>query len=812
MVTRRDKALFGLGVASATLLCCAAVPPALAQAPAATPANELEEITVTARRREESLQEVPVSVIAISGDQLVARGFETQESFNRMVPNVVIHGSNGFFGRQEGSFQMRGIGNVSILYDGIAHPETFGIVQSNITEVDHVEVLRGPQGTLFGKEAMGGVIQYVTVKPADTFGVRAKVAVGSYNRIDVSAIVDLPISDTLLTKFSIGKLSRDGYVTQAQLPGSKKLGSQSDTLADADILWKPSERFSWRVGLSYANNTNNGNPIQNFAVNTGDPTAANPCGVTHPAGQAAPDLTCLYNAIGLTIPQSNAYGAAQRYVTDSTYKGPDLYTTIHGVTSNLTFKLNDQLTLKSLSGYRTVRNFDYTDFDATKYNIFEGKNYNEQDEGTTELQLQVTTDRLLGTNGVYAYLDNQRAHRMNWFQNDLRFAVSPANNALAITWLQTHINPLTGLPYPASNGANPAGGQVGPVAGNGNVDALTYNYSKGYAFFSEWTWKATDKLSATLGARYNSDKVYNRNYGNHVLYPLPIVCCEPVASTAPDGIFVPSAATTTLYEGTFTNTAPKGSIQYQWTPALMTYVSYGEGFNRGGASATRGTPTVPSVFVPVDPEKVKSYEVGIRSDLFDGRARINATYFLSKQIGIKLNQDIGGINVQRNAGEAETKGLEFDAYWAITNSVMFTLSGGTNSATLTKLNPGVPLLNFNVGQTLNYAPEKSLSGGLAWHVATANGGAVTLRGDYGWQSEQWSTNDLTNRVLISAFGLLNARLSYEAPEKKYEVSLSGTNVLNTYYRINGYLVPNLFNNVGTPGRPAEFALTISTRL
>ena len=88
---------------------------------------------------------------------------------------------------------------------------------------------------------------------------------------------------------------------------------------------------------------------------------------------------------------------------------------------------------------------------------------------------------------------------------------------------------------------------------------------------------------------------------------------------------------------------------------------------------------------------------------------------------------------------------------------------------------------------------------------------MTLRGDYGWQSEQWSTNDLTNRVLISAFGLMNARLSYAPEDGKYDVSLSGTNVLNKYYRINGYLVPNLYNNVGTPGRPREFALTLSAK-
>jgi iron complex outermembrane receptor protein len=688
---------------------------------------------------------------------------------------------------------------------------------------------------------MGGVIQYVTVKPADKFGIRSKLTVGSANRVDVSAIMDVPLTDTLLTKISVGKYSKDGYMEQVQLPGSKKLGSESDTLADLDVLWKPTDSLSWRVGYSYANNTNNGNPIQNSYVFTGSGTGANPCATVHPDvipaltaiglgsnGLRSPDFTCLYNAIGLTIPPSNAYGAAQQYKTDSTYSGPALYTTIRGVTSNLTYNLNDRWTFKSLTGYRTVKNFDYTDFDGTKYNIFEGKNYNEQDEGTTELQVQFTGKRLIGTTGLYAYLDNQRAHRMNWFLNDLRLAVNPANNAAALAWLRGHVNPYFGYTYTAStntgpvlttiaSGANCAVGVVGcyptgtdaqggPVgAGGGNVDSLQWNYSKGRAFFTEWTYKFTDQLSATAGARVNRDQIYNRNF--NPLYPLPLRCCEPIPSVAPNG--GPTAAPV---EATFNNTSPKASVQYQWTPAVMTYLSYGEGFNRGGATPTRASATDPTiVLIPVDPEKLKNYEVGVRSDLLGGRVRINATYFFTQQIGIKLNQDVGGINISRNAGEAETKGIEFDGYWAITDALLFNFAGGTDDATLTKLNPGVSNVSFNVGQTLNYAPKQSLSGGLAYHIPMSNGGDVTVRGDYGWQSDQWSTNDLTNRVLIPSFGLMNARVTYQAPDSKYEVALSGTNILSKYYQINGYYVPQVFNIVNTPGRPAEFALTISTK-
>jgi iron complex outermembrane receptor protein len=758
----------------------------------------LEEIVVTARRREEDLQEVPISITAITGDQLTQRGIETQENLNRMVPNLVIHGSNGFFGLQEGGFQIRGIGNVTIYYDGIAHPETFGIPLGNILEVDHVEVLRGPQGTLFGKDTMGGAIQYVTKAPSDTLGARIKLTTGAFNRYDMTAAVDLPLTDTLLTKVTVAKLSRDGYLQSVTAP--MVYGSQDDTLANVDILWKPTAKFSWRVGASWEDDKNNGNPITDWAINTGTPGAANPCATTHPAGKTAPDLTCLYNAIGLTIPQTWAFGATQQWKTASNYQGPDLYTQISGITNTMIYEFSDQWVGKILGGYRKVKNFDYTDFDATEWNIFEGKNYNEQDEGTLEAQLQFNGTRWSGTNGLYTYTDDRRAHRMNWFQNDLKLAVNPANNAAAIAWLTSNINPLTGLAYPTFSDA--AGGPVGGnAAGNGNINSLQYNYSHGYALFTDWTFKVTDKLSLNAGVRYNRDSVDVRNFVP--LYPLPVVCCEPIPSVATNGAG-PSGA---VVDGTFSNTAPKGTITYQWTKDIMTYASYSEGFNRGGATPTN---TVPIVLIPYKPETLNDYELGMRSEWLDHRLRFNIGFFYGDYNDLQVSQDVNKINVTRNAGKAVTKGVEIDGYWSLFDHLMFDYSYGYNSAQVTALAPGVTA-NITVGQTLAYAPTNSASGGLAYEVPLPHASHAIARLDYGWQSSAWTTNDFTNRVLIPAYGIMNGRVTWQSAQDKWEVALFATNLLNQYYRINGYLVPNLYNDVGTPGRPREWGLTISTK-
>src|SRR5688572_6716873 len=191
---RKSMSLYGLALLSASSGLAAAPQDVTAPATdsAASGGGSLEEVMVMARRREESLQEVPIAISALSTEDLEMRGIDSTEGLNRMVPNVVIASTN-FFGRQSGSFRMRGLPNVGIYVDGIAYNSGAGTLM-NIVEVERVEVLRGPQGTLFGKNVIGGAIQYITQKPKEVFGARVKSSIGSYDRFDVTANIDIPLS------------------------------------------------------------------------------------------------------------------------------------------------------------------------------------------------------------------------------------------------------------------------------------------------------------------------------------------------------------------------------------------------------------------------------------------------------------------------------------------------------------------------------------------------------------------------------------------------------------------------------------------
>ena len=162
----------------------------------------LEEIVVTATRREQNLQEVPLAVVAYTGESLETQGITHMEDLNAVVPNVVIAGDN--IGTDSASFVMRGIPNVGTYVDGIWQVSNSGLLLREFVELDRIEVLRGPQGTLYGRDSTGGAIRVYTTAPADEFGVVADFAIGNLDRRDVKLSVDVPFTETFRSRFTLG--------------------------------------------------------------------------------------------------------------------------------------------------------------------------------------------------------------------------------------------------------------------------------------------------------------------------------------------------------------------------------------------------------------------------------------------------------------------------------------------------------------------------------------------------------------------------------------------------------------------------------
>jgi outer membrane receptor protein involved in Fe transport len=206
-----------------------------------TPAfAQLEEIVVTATRRETNLQDTPVSIQAFTSAQLELGGITNGRDLGIMVPNVVLNPNTG--GAQS-NFYVRGLPGVGLYVDGVWQ-DGFGFQQMDFTEMERIEVLRGPQGTLFGRNTNGGAVNMTTKKPADEFGARVKLSIGDFDRRDAQVAVDLPITDKLKSRFTGATYQNDGFLKGLTTPWN--FGAQDDTILRADFLWKPADTFSLR--------------------------------------------------------------------------------------------------------------------------------------------------------------------------------------------------------------------------------------------------------------------------------------------------------------------------------------------------------------------------------------------------------------------------------------------------------------------------------------------------------------------------------------------------------------------------------------
>lgn len=758
----------GATPAAATLL------PAVA---GAVESGAIEEVVVTARKRAERLQETPISITAFTAAELMLRPESNIGELANFAPNVsyTLGGANGGSALQ---LFIRGIGQVDFAIgkepgvatyvDGVYLSRSVGALL-DIVDFERVEVLRGPQGTLFGRNAVGGALNITTVKPGETFAGDVEVTVGRFDRLDGRAVLNAPLREDLFVRITAAHLGRDGI--GERLTDGGELGDIDSTAGRAQLRWIAGDVAEVNLAADYTRRTEGGYPATLLTVES------------PPVG-----LQALYNATaGAARPLTPALITGKRY--DTFAGGPNVNDqTIWGASATVDAELVG-IEVKSITAYRNLQARYSRETDGYPLPMLDVVNDDEQAQLSQELQLSQSRERLDWIAGFFYFNENSAG-------------VSDAMIGSGVfSFLESLPIPLIplGPPPPGTScaaGTTPpgfpcAGGPGNPInvaLDNDRIDIINQD-TRSYAVFGEATYDLTGMLSLTLGGRYTSeDKEFTldstRTVSGATLLPY------------------------TKVDESWTDFSPKGGIDVRWREGLLTYFTVTHGFKAGGfnARARNGTE-----LEPFDPEEVVTYEVGLKSLWFDDRLRVNAAVFYNDytdiQVAVAQADPVTGqvFNRVENAGEAEIKGFEIELLARVAAGLDLSAGVGYTDAEFTEVEPGG---EFTEDSEFIQTPKWTANVGLQYTVSLAEYGKLILRGDYAYRSEYYNDAQNSERIRESGYGLLNASATYRTPGGNMGLRLFVTNLTDEEYLAFGIdPTAGLGFSSGTYGRPREWGLT-----
>jgi iron complex outermembrane recepter protein len=791
--------------------------------------GSLQEIVVTAEYRAEKLQETPLAITALSGQSLTERGIENLEDVTKAVPNLTLYQANAAYGKTMAA-SIRGIGQgdfnfasaepgVGIYVDDVYFANTFGSM-FDLLDIDRVEVLRGPQGTLFGKNSIGGAIRLVSKQPTGDDTGFAEVTVGDYSRREVRAGFDVAlIKDVLMLRVSGLATERNGYVNRIDYAcdhpstaGSvpvQQLGEGNCTVgteggvnvmgARAQLRWVPNDVVE--------------DKFEGSVIDDNSEAAAEVMVVADPALSPAMqgfNTNTLIPKYG--IPYDQRFQTGGTYNTYSTFYDPftgTSYPAVNGVhewsTSNvLTWSITPQMQLKSITAAQGWWGNFSDDQDNSPMGLAWAYNLLDHRQFTQEFQLtgKAFDDKLSWAAGAFYFY----GYSLNRGHIDLNFDFG----GVVIPGLTNGTGFF--LPGPPFNGQ--------PVLGFNQDDPA---YTNDRAGFLQGTYAFTDQLHATAGIRYTSEsKNYTFNHYNPLIdVPNPILDLRGVEAR-------------TSYD----HVDWKAALDYQWNPNLMTYFSATTGFRGGGFNPR---PFNNLQITSYQPEKLTEFEVGVKSEWFDHRLRANlAAYYGEYRDVIVTSQRLDStgapFTAPENVGSADITGGELEIEATPLPGLDISFTAGLTDYKWKNLgnnqgcqdlgaaaipeggpNPDYNCISGNPGYgDLNVgSPKWTSSLGVQYVIGMGNAGSLTPRADANYHSAYYNNNynnydpDGTGIAVTPAMTLLNGRVTWQSADHSWSVAAFGTNLTNKYY-YQSFLDLRAFGEgqmSAQPGQPREWGVT-----
>ena len=754
----------------------------------------LEEVIVTAQRRETLLQDTPVAVTAFNQQKIAELGIFDITDIDSLAPNTNIRKQPS--SNSNMSIFIRGVGSgetallvdpkVSFYIDGVYMSKTVGAV-FDIVDMKSIEVLRGPQGTLFGRNSTGGAINVTTVKPSGEAGVKLEASAGNDGYQRYQASVDLPrMLDMLSVKVSGMHMEYDGWASNnysGTFPSEADLGSEDNDSYRIALRFEPADNFT--IDYAYDKTDNEGVPapfqiveVKNTLYNGFTTT---PFPFQFLGGQ-------LFQEMASTI--GNPEDRQDNFVLDAVTTEK---LEVEGHALTLEWKL-DAFTLKYIFADRdTDSTYGSTDLDAGAYVVrdaFYGGGQPVPTPGfhagipegwiemkTHELQLfgSLFNEKLSYTLGYYSYEEEVYQDNPQTFSLPLAFLLSTpqAQQALAPAYVQlgfcnTPPGVCTGtqrLPLPFPRPGNDPNG-------NGFVDFISGQDSESRAIYGQATLSLTENLEVTAGIRYTEDErdgfLFNETLGH-----LSIANALPQSDD-------------------WDNTSYLFNVNYYLNEDINIYGTYSTGYNAGGFNARAAS--LSSWQTQVDEETIEAMELGMKAEWLDNRLRTNIAVFHNKYDDIQIAQfeagSGGASTVLRNAGEATFRGVELDLIAILTEGLILDVTYGYLDAEFDEylaLNPGTNLEeNLASITTMPRAPEHTLNVGLQYDFLPFSFGAMTVRLDANYLDEMVFHPFQNQYDSAEERWLLNARLSLNdirlGERGTLRISAWGKNLADEEYR------------------------------
>jgi iron complex outermembrane receptor protein len=770
--------------------------PALAQTATADKAETaqsggVEEIVVTARKRSEDLQTTPVSITAISGaevEELSIRNFQDLRGF---IPNLNITPMTGGIGGQVPgavNLTIRGIGQgsnqvnvdpgvglyINDLYIARSDGNEYGFF-----DLDSTQVLKGPQGTLFGKNTLGGAVLVTTKLPTDSYGGYLDFRVGNYNTINAEGALNIPLTDKVSARISFRTDNADGYIKHTLNSGT------SDGLNDQTVRFqvraKPIDSLTVDFLAEYSESNTNGTAsietlCNNNAQYTKDYNAVHSVPYCTLYGPLNMGYYTVEGGATLSTPTSSAttdlYTGALAGHGYSAGQGPFALLKIGTLNLRMTYDFDDNLSIKSITGFRRTSDDYYSPTNDAPNDIYAELDYSTTTQVSQEVDL----------NGRY-------------FDGALTFVAG-----------LYYIEQDTGFDQ-----------DTGPDWD----DPIGYYYIASNDFtskaaFIQGTYKIFEDLDITAGGRFNEDtkvaqsSVYDQGTGGAATGPCAGALfgfANAFKNGAVCGQTLKGAATHNWYDFT-----PRVQLDYHWTPDFFTYISANRGYQSGGFNQQLGS-NLGGGLVSYQPEKVSSYEAGIKSEWLNHTLRVNVDgfyqFFKNEQATITVTYNGVATRAVQNAAAAHEDGAEAEVEYLPIPDLVLRANGAYLQQAYDQIGKGVTSITLTTPVTTAPTFQASWEANYTFHLPTE--ALVVADINYHWQGSTPSCTPLGS-CDVPNYGLWGARFDYITPDSAWKFSLWATNLTNQLYFLSYNASISTGGGTGLttvqPGVPREFGAEV----